>query len=1461
MAVIGYSCCFPGGIDSPEKFWQLLKAGGSVIGEVPDSRLSREFHYAPADKNARGKSYSTVGACINYDLYRNRIDDFTATLPFAEALSHDEGHLLSLYVAAEALCSAGYDPRSISHRQTGVYLGYSRVSKATVDTGFTTCIEPVIEYLEDIPEFMKLQESTRKNVLNNVLDAFFLRYPPLSPVNRKRLWTHYAAKNISKAFGLSGPSMIINGACASSLISLALAADALRQDKIDMAIVGGASYLKFDSIIHFSHAQSMSLTGSKPFDTSADGLAPSEGHAYVILKTMESALKSGDKILAVIHGVGISSDGKGKGLWAPRKEGQMKALQRAYCQTRSVTPADLDYIEAHATSTKLGDATELDAIHSFIRNESTSIKPIPIGSCKANLGHTLESAGLAGLIKVLLSMKNGTIPAQINVDHLTDSFSWEDAAITVPMRDVPWKKTDKSCRTAAVNAFGIGGMNAHVVLQDYSPSPKNKGEKTKNVQHKSQTDMPIAVIGMGCVLPGVSDLTSFETLLRTGDDLKTTAPPDRRELFVNNRYESKRYNKRQNAAMRQQKGGYLNDYAYDWKRHKIPPIQVKYANPLQFMILDAVEKALEDAGFSTDSPLPTDTTAVIVGSRFDSDYTNAMQVSLRCPELEKEIVLQLKEQGVDSTTATEIAGNFSKILLDRHPALKDETGSFTTVSLAARIIKTYNLMGGSMVIDSGSCSSFAALETAVHALREGRIDLAICVGGQQSMGRLTLEEMLLHDGDLFPLAEGACVLILQRQEDAQREDNRIRAQIHGISCRQGDDIAATTQLSIKAAMDSSAPKVESIKFLEMASPDLGNHVTGIEQALFSSLKRKIPLTSLPRKIGNLLGASGIAAVIKSIIELEKGSCSSCALVTNVDRDGTVCSLIVEKGQGVPCASVISREHFVSINTSIEGQPPIRVGATVCHRFVQRIVPAGLPAQKNAVPEGHVLLFGQNAVLEHLYHLIKQNGGTAHRLNPAAPVEPMLRRLDTLFDKEPIRHIVFLTSHDSFRTDTKNDKLDPQIWQRTLEEAVYRPFQVLQHWLGRIKTLGLLEQVSVIMSTLLGGDFGYTQPVGGPEGGAAQGLMKALRRELGVYEKIIFHSRIVDHHQDVPAEQIAADLFQELVAQDIETEIGYVDNRRYTSRPILSPVNTDEVVKQETTAQHRFTGNWIFTGGAQGITAVAAREFGKRFGGTLHLIGSTKREPIDPDWVNYDDTQRQNLRKQIMKDALSRKEIPSDAWRRVEKFLGVEKNLHEMQRLGINVSYHSCDLTDGENVQRTIRAIVADGGPIVGVIHGAGFESSSKFEKKKRENIARTIEVKVCGSANLLRCLDRHSLRYFVGFGSTSGRFGGVGQSDYSAANEMLAKLLEWYRSLNPDCRTACMQWTAWDDVGMAVRPESKSALTAMNRKFLPSLEGAKHLLDELVLDLPESEVTIVDWEYYKRFFPDHVSVPCEESTV
>ncbi|MDR0328127.1 MAG: polyketide synthase, partial [Planctomycetaceae bacterium] len=963
LAIVGYSCCFPGGIDSPDRFWQLLHSGGSVIGEVPDSRLPREFYYVPSEKTRRGKCYSLIGACIDYDHYRNRVNEFLAKIPHSNTFSHDEEHLLSLYVAAEAFRSAGYDPMNIPQRRTGVYVGHSRESKGTVDTNFSSCIESVLEYIEEIPEFAALDKTIRENVWNDVLDAFFRRYPPLSPENRQCLCLHYAAKNISKAFGLSGPAMIFNCACASSLVGIASAADALGQNKIDMALVGGASYVKLESMIHFSKAQALSESGSKPFDSSADGLVPSEGHAYVVLKTLEKALEFGDNVIAVIHGVGVSSDGKGKGLWAPRKEGQLKALQRAYQQTH-IRPGDLDYIEAHATSTKRGDATELDTIQSFLKSESVSNKKIFIGSSKANLGHTLESAGLAGLIKILLSMKNETIPAQINIAHLDESFSRNETAIEVPLVNTPWKRSENSPRTAAVSAFGIGGVNAHAIVQDFFDSSSSHN-KEKRVSSPPKDNIPIAVIGMGCVLPGVSDLSDFEALLQTGNDPKAASSPDRKELFMNHRRESKRYNSRQNKEMRQLPGGYLTDYSYDWKRHKIPPVQLKHANPLQFIILDAVDKALDDAGFSDALPVPTDT-AVVVGSRFDSDYTTALQMSIRCPELEKEIAVQLKNHGVDPVKAKTISGSFSKMLLDRHTALSDETGSFTTTSLAARIVKTYNLMGGYWVIDAGACSSLAALEIAVNALRERRVDMAICVGGQQCMGRLSREEMFLHDGDLFPLAEGAGALVLKRQDDALRDNNHIRALIHGVSFCQGNDMAETTRQSVKATMESSVPNIDTVGFVELASPcntpASQGHMTGLTEAL-SSMRRNIPSGSLANQIGNLLGASGIASVIKTILQLKNESAHPCAIVTNIDRDGAVGSLLIERGGAVPPFSIISREEFTAINTAVNGKPPIDVGTTVCQRFVQRIVPA--PCETSNLRLGPVLLVGQNAIVEHL----------------------------------------------------------------------------------------------------------------------------------------------------------------------------------------------------------------------------------------------------------------------------------------------------------------------------------------------------------------------------------------------------------------------------------------------------------------------------------------------------------------
>ncbi len=1887
LAIIGYSCCFPGGIDSPSKYWDLLANGRSVIDEIPDSRLARKYYFQP-ETTERGKSYSILGACIDYDLYRESVEKMISGLPAYQELSDDEGHRLSLYTAAQALKHAGFDIHDVSCRNTGVYIGHSRGSKQAVDWSFAHHIESALRHLNAVDAYHDLSEERRRRMVDAICRNIHEEYLPPQSTGLEKYWSHYAAKNISKAFGFQGPSLIINCACASSLIGISLAAEALHGNLIDMALVGGASYLKFDSMIHFAHAQSLSTTGSCPFDEKADGFVPSEGHVYAVLKTLRQAKLDGNRIHAVIRGVGISSDGKGKGLWAPRQEGQIKAIERAYRGKNNELVRQLDHIEAHATSTQLGDATELTAIHSHLESmypeHLRGQKRIHLGSCKANIGHTLESAGLSGLVKVLLEMENETIVRQANLDQPVQMLDSLNNTFEIPRTNQPWKKTKDHARTVGVNAFGIGGLNAHVVLQDDQPDDIS--------QKPSQTNPPIAVIGMSCILPKANYLDEFQQLLRQGSEMKGPAP-DRWNLMFSDT--SIHRNPQEKTIPRKEKlrGGYITDYAYDWKRHKVPPLQVKRGNPLQFMILDAVNSALDDAGFSESKPLPNETTGVVIGSRFDSDFANELQIGMRLPEIRDAIDRQLQNEGLDETKRKTILDEYSKIVLDRMPALNDESGSFTTSTLASRIAKTYDLMGGAIAVDAGSCSSFAALDVALNSLRNGSMDIAICGGGQQSVGQYVYHEMLHHDGAISPPAEGVAVLILKRLDDAVKDGDHVHAVLHGMASKLDKSLAEAERKSLKESLASCTFKPDTLCVAELAVMPHENEVAQLREGL-ESLEEHCPAGhrvfagSLSTQMGHAFGASGIFSLIKTILELRglfvapsgmtrengdnstnskksilefSGTCVELpketpdgrifGVVSNADRDGTVYTLLLERGtpvsqcrgdktvdqyekqggkrkaplpthfyddvghsafergrnhgiqfaktiresiyrmkslskveksfladqnvlvhhqkeilfpawaleelhgmaegcklpvqdlfhynmnlfpgcvqflincageflhgmnldmplyrligndfeevpvlirrrfvsghvpyiyasvpgqvgcivgvnaegisvtssmlldrsrdktpegfshpflvaevleksknvdaalnlccqwqrggswgmiisdatalrptyieyhgpvlrmeqknsgfvsanhsllsknddtipshsesrlnrmasllednppslanglsllrdrmdwktqtvpkhrtmhsllrldnllswafvpskrllylaktphdssatdsespyecidltscfvqtempgilnvkQGdvseglaVPPRSAISHDEFAAVNTSSEGKPPINPGQGICHRFVMRTVPADIPEPAVQIPDHTFLLVGRNSIVDILYDRIAEQGGNAKKLDISGPWDAVLRRFDKIDEKEKIKHVVFLTDHNAIVGESGDGSFDTEKWNHHFETGYYRSFELLQHWLRKKQSPSEIEEISVLSSSLLGGDFGFSEQVKLPQGGAFEGLMKALRREMNVLKKADLKTKYVDHGADVSPDEIAGNLFAELTSCDAETEIGYVNGKRYTSRPVLAPIREATLANREKQARKDLHGTWIFTGGAQGITAVVAREFGRNFNCKLKLVGSTPLESFDPSWRLLDKIGLDSLKKKVMKDALNTKVSPLAAWQKIEKMLNIDKNLREMQILGIDVEYFSCDVRNENEVRRLVDHIAQKEGPVVGFVHGAGFESSCRFEKKKPDNVKKTMEIKVSGARSFMKFLDPKALKYFIGFGSTSGRFGGVGQADYSAANDTLSKLLEWYGQYNENCRTLCIQWTAWDDVGMAVRPESKEALKTMERKFLPSLEGARHFMNELVLGLPEPEVAIVEWDYYKRFYPDEIALP------
>ncbi len=215
-----------------------------------------------------------------------------------------------------------------------------------------------------------------------------------------------------------------------------------------MAFVGGASYCKSDSLVLFSAAHSVSARGSCPFSAEADGLISAEGYVIVLLKTLAKAEADGDRIYGVIRSLGISSDGRGRSLWAPLVKGQVQAVSRAY-RTKDDGRL-LQYIEAHATSTKVGDATELTALSQVLKQVLPAGSKIPIGSVKLNVGHTLETAGMAGLIKVLLSMQHGVIPPACHAGPLNTQIDWDDVPFFVsptapPLGGTPRRRSAEGC--------------------------------------------------------------------------------------------------------------------------------------------------------------------------------------------------------------------------------------------------------------------------------------------------------------------------------------------------------------------------------------------------------------------------------------------------------------------------------------------------------------------------------------------------------------------------------------------------------------------------------------------------------------------------------------------------------------------------------------------------------------------------------------------------------------------------------------------------------------------------------------------------------------------------------------------------------------------------------------------------------------------------------------------------------
>ena len=451
IAVIGIGCRFPGSADTPDSFWQVMREGADVIKEIPPERWDIGTHFDP-DPESPGKMYVRCGGFLE------EVDKFDAHffgISPREALSLDPQHRLLLEVAWETLENAGQDPDKLIGSRTGVFVG------------ITT---------NDYAQLLKAKGP-------HGINAYHLtgNHP------------NFASGRIAYILGLQGPTMSVDTACSSSLVSVHLACQSLRTGECDLALAGGVNLLLSPSeTVATCKARMLANDGRcKTFDAGADGYARGEGCGLVLLKRLSGAVADGNIIHALIRGSAVNQNGAGSGLTVPSATAQQAVIRDALTRA-GVDPLQVSYVEAHGTGTSLGDPIEMRALNTIFGKGRRPDRPLMVGTVKTNIGHLESSAGIAGLIKVVLALQHQEIPPLLHLREFNPSVPWDEIPVVIPTRRTQWI-SESGSRIAGVSSFGGSGTNAHIVVEE---APRVKAAP-------SQWERPLQVLALSAKTPGV----------------------------------------------------------------------------------------------------------------------------------------------------------------------------------------------------------------------------------------------------------------------------------------------------------------------------------------------------------------------------------------------------------------------------------------------------------------------------------------------------------------------------------------------------------------------------------------------------------------------------------------------------------------------------------------------------------------------------------------------------------------------------------------------------------------------------------------------------------------------------------------------------------------------------------------------------------------------------------------------
>lgn len=863
IAIIGLTCLLPDA-KSPEDFWQNLIAGKdskSLSITIEELGVDPKTFYDQV-KGKVDKFYCLQGGYIRD--FNFEPSEYNLPLNFLESL--DNTFKWSLHAAKQAIQQSGYLGNESVLSKCGVVLG-----NLSTPTKFSHQF------------FNSIYNQPTELLIKKLLQQEDFHLPPLptkakpSPYNG--LISSFPAALIARTFSLSSNYFCLDAACSSSFYAIKLASHYLWSHKADLMLAGAVSCAEPMTIrMGFSAIQAYPENGTScPFDKSSRGIITADGIGMVVLKRYSDAIRDGDKILATICGNGLSNDGRGKHLLSPNSKGQTLAFERAYNEAQ-ISPKAIDYLECHATGTLLGDTTELNSIETFFgQHQATPL----LGAAKANVGHLLSAAGMVSLTKVILSMSHDIIPPTINI---TEPLSSENGVIPAEqfVRTATAWPNKSPIKCAAISAFGFGGSNSHLILeQGGTPESMNSfGSKSPEPVHLIKT----AIVGMDAFFGGCDGLDAFEYSIYNGIQHFIPLPPDRWQGIEAQENLLKEYKFADASAPT---GAYIKDFEIDTIACKIPPNEVEKLNPQHILMLKVANRAIQDAGLKEGGNV-----AVIIAADTELSAHGMCQRWYLPWQLEEGLLAKKI-----SLSAEQIA-QLETLVKDRiaKPAESTRSLSYTSNIMGSRISALWNFNGPSFTVTAGENSAFKALEVAQMLLSTAEVD-AVVVGAVDLAGGLenvwlqnqfakintgvnTLSYDQLCNG--WSVGEGAGAVVLSRYDIAKQNGDRIYAVIDAISFTHQNSIqsklnndlpipnAKAVNQACQQAFNIAGIQPTDVNYLEVFGSGIPQQdeaeIIGLLQAYSNGGNGlNCALGSVKANIGHTFAASGIASLIKTAL--------------------------------------------------------------------------------------------------------------------------------------------------------------------------------------------------------------------------------------------------------------------------------------------------------------------------------------------------------------------------------------------------------------------------------------------------------------------------------------------------------------------------------------------------------------------------------------------------------------------